>query len=43
MRERIEGGIEIKITGLRAGEKLYEEKFIGKNVITTENQKILES
>ena len=37
----IEGGIEIKITGLRAGEKLYEEKFIGKNVITTENQKIL--
>ena len=37
----IEGGIEIKITGLRAGEKLYEEKFIGKNAIATENQKIL--
>ena len=37
----IEGGIEIKITGLRAGKSFMKKKFIGKNVITTENQKIL--
>ena len=30
-----QGDIGISITGLRSGEKLYEEKFIGKNVTPT--------
>ena len=35
------GDIEIKITGLRPGEKLYEELLIGDNVSTTEHKQIL--
>lgn len=36
-----EGDIEIKVTGLRPGEKLYEELLIGDNVIKTEHPKIM--
>jgi FlaA1/EpsC-like NDP-sugar epimerase len=36
-----EGDIEIKLTGLRPGEKLYEELLIGDNVSTTEHKRIL--
>ena len=36
-----EGDIEIKFTGLRPGEKLYEELLIGDNVSTTEHKQIL--
>ena len=36
-----EGDIEIKYTGLRAGEKLYEELLIGDNVSETENPLIM--
>jgi FlaA1/EpsC-like NDP-sugar epimerase len=35
------GDIEIIFTGLRAGEKLYEELLIGDNVSTTEHTQIL--
>ena len=35
------GDIEIKIIGLQAGEKLYEELLIGKNPVQTEEKKIL--
>ena len=35
------GDIEIQITGLRPGEKLYEELLIGDNVIPTSHRKIL--
>jgi FlaA1/EpsC-like NDP-sugar epimerase len=35
------GDIEIKYTGLRPGEKLYEELLIGENVSSTENPKIM--
>jgi FlaA1/EpsC-like NDP-sugar epimerase len=35
------GDIEIKYTGLRAGEKLYEELLIGDNVSKTENSLIM--
>jgi len=35
------GDIEIKLTGLRAGEKLYEELLIGDNVSETENPLIM--
>ena len=37
----IDGDIEIKYTGLRAGEKLYEELLIGDNVSKTENSLIM--
>jgi FlaA1/EpsC-like NDP-sugar epimerase len=33
-----EGDIEIIFTGLRPGEKLYEELLIGDNVSTTEHK-----
>ena len=36
-----EGDIEIKIVGLRPGEKLYEELLIGDNVTTTSHPKIM--
>mgnify|MGYP001567204581 CR=1 FL=1 len=35
------GDIEIKYTGLRAGEKLYEELLIGDNVSNTDNSLIM--
>ncbi|OLQ76091.1 nucleoside-diphosphate sugar epimerase [Photobacterium proteolyticum] len=39
--EENDGGIEIKFTGLRPGEKLYEELLIGENVTGTEHPKIM--
>ena len=39
--ENPDGDIEIIFTGLRPGEKLYEELLIGENVSTTENEKIM--
>ena len=36
-----DGDIEIKYTGLRAGEKLYEELLIGSNVSQTDNPLIM--
>ena len=36
-----DGDIEIKFTGLRPGEKLYEELLIGENVVGTSHQKIM--
>ena len=37
----LDGDIEIKYTGLRAGEKLYEELLIGDNVSETDNPLIM--
>ena len=37
------GDIEIKFTGLRPGEKLYEELLIGDNVSNTEHKRILKA
>ncbi|WP_232019101.1 polysaccharide biosynthesis protein [Actinobacillus delphinicola] len=37
----LEGDIEIKVTGLRPGEKLYEELLIGKNAQGTQHPKIM--
>lgn len=37
------GDVEIIITGLRPGEKLYEEVLIGKNPIPTKNKKIFKA
>ena len=37
----LKGDIEIKITGLRPGEKLYEELLVGNNVSKTENKLIM--
>jgi len=36
-----QGDIEITYTGLRPGEKLYEELLIGDNVLPTEHEKIM--
>ena len=39
--ENPDGDIEIKIIGLRPGEKLYEELLIGSNMLSTPHEKIL--
>lgn len=36
-----DGDIEIKFTGIRPGEKLYEELLVGNNVSKTENEMIM--
>jgi len=36
-----DGDIEIRVTGLRPGEKLYEELLIGDDMLSTPHQKIL--
>ena len=38
--ENLEGDIEVKITGLRPGEKLYEELLLGDNPEKTYHEKI---
>jgi len=38
--KNLDGDIEIKITGLRPGEKLYEELLIGENPQKTNHEKI---
>lgn len=40
-KDNPEGDIEIVYTGLRSGEKLYEELLIGDNVSSTDHQKIM--
>ncbi|EAR60509.1 probable polysaccharide biosynthesis protein [Oceanospirillum sp. MED92] len=40
-RTDVAGGIEISYSGLRPGEKLYEELLIGEDVIGTEHAKIM--
>jgi len=40
-KSRPDGDIEITYTGLRPGEKLYEELLIGDNVSDTQHQKIM--
>lgn len=41
--EQPDGDIEIKITGLRPGEKLYEELLIAGNTVTTEHPRIMQA
>ena len=42
-KNNLEGDIEIKITGLRPGEKLYEELLIGDNPQQTIHPKLKNS
>lgn len=42
-KEQTEGDIEITYTGLRPGEKLYEELMIGDNVSDTQHQRIMQA
>ena len=37
----LDGDVEIKFTGLRPGEKLYEELLVGENVVSTESKLIM--
>ncbi|WP_102524002.1 polysaccharide biosynthesis protein [Vibrio tapetis] len=39
--ENPHGDVEIKFTGLRPGEKLFEELLIGDNVVQTQHQRIM--
>lgn len=41
--DNVDGDIEIKFTGLRPGEKLYEELLIGDNPSQTEHQRIMKA
>ena len=41
--KNLDGDIEIKITGLRPGEKLYEELLLGDNPQKTDHEKILKA
>jgi FlaA1/EpsC-like NDP-sugar epimerase len=41
--EQKDGDIEIQITGLRPGEKLYEELLIGENPLATSHQRIMKA
>jgi FlaA1/EpsC-like NDP-sugar epimerase len=40
-QDNLEGDIEIHFTGLRPGEKLYEELLVGKNTSKTDNELIM--
>ena len=42
-KDNLEGDIEIKFTGLRPGEKLFEELLIGENVSATDHKRILKA
>ena len=42
-REQPDGNIEIKVTGLRPGEKLYEELLIGDAVASTAHPRIMQA
>ena len=37
----LDGDIEVKVTGLRPGEKLYEELLIGENATGTQHPRIM--